>query len=158
MKPHSWKDFAPWFLTITCTLTLIVIGLFLETNINWYKNTVFNNSISEANTPEFRFYAYHLHLSMIKRSIGLFSGFAIMFLGMGVAFYTLKDTTTIDGQTKVLSMKLATASPGIVALIVGAYLIVSTINSKDYFPPYNSSELSQIQKPLDTSLKPEIPK
>lgn len=91
MKINNWKDFAPWFLTIACAFTLLFIGVFLVKNINWYKESVFNDQIKEINNPEYRFYAYHLHLSMIKRSIGLFSGFAIMFLGLGVAFYTLKD-------------------------------------------------------------------
>lgn len=156
MKPYTWKGFAPWFLSITSSLTLIVIGFFLVLNIEWYKNAVFDSSIQEVNTPEFRFYAYHLHLSMIKRSVGLFSGFAIMFLGMGVAFYTLRENTTIDGQAKGISMKLATASPGIIALLVGAYLISSSISSKDTFPPYGV-ELQQNEKPLDPSLKPELP-
>ena len=157
MKIINWKVFAPWFLTLTCTLTLIIIGIFLVSNINWYKSTVFEESVKDVNNPEYRFYAYHLHLSMIKRSVGLFSGFAIMFLGMGVSFFTLKDSTSIDTQSSIVSMKLITASPGIIAIIVGAYLISSTINSKDNFPSYNNIGLIQTDKPLDTINKPQIP-
>ena len=153
----GWKKFAPWFLTFACLITLIVIGLFLNENINWFKSMIFNGSINEVNTPQYRIYAHHLHLSMVKRSIGLFSGFAIMFLGMGVSFYSLKDLTTIDGQGGGLSMKIVTASPGIVALIIGAYLIYSTIDSKDIFPPYGTSE-NVIEQPLDSSKIPDFPK
>ena len=156
MKKISWTIFAPWFLTFACAVTLVIIGFFLVNNINWYKTTVFDKSIIGINTPEYRFYAYHLHLSMIKRSIGLFSGFSIMFLGLGIAFYTLKENISIDGQAKGLSLKLVTASPGIIALIVGAYLVTSTIDSKDHFPPYNAESI-QNDKPLDTVNKPIIP-
>lgn len=157
MKKTIWNDFAPWFLTIACTFVLILIGIFLLTNINWYKTTVFSSEISEVNSPEFRFYAYHIHLSMIKRSIGLFSGFAMMFLGMGVAFYTLKNFTTIDGQTKGISLKLATASPGIIALITGAFLIAFTINNKDYFPNYATVPPNQSDQNSGSLTDPQIP-
>jgi len=157
MKNNNWKDFAPWFLTIACTFTMIFIGTFLINNINWYKESVFSSNIKEINNPDYRFYAYHLHLSMIKRSIGLFSGFAIMFLGLGVAFYTLKDDMTFGANVSGgVSAKIVTASPGIIALIIGAYLIVATINSKDYFPPYNCQGIYSNQ-PLDTSNRPIVP-
>lgn len=151
----KWDNFAPWFITIASTVALAAIGFFLIRNINWYKDSVFDDAIKDVNTPEFRFYAYHLFLSMVKRSIGLFSGFAIMFLGMGVAFFTLKESTTVDGQVKGASIKLVTASPGIIALLIGAFLIASTINSKDNFPAYNSVE--PIEQPLNVRERPEVP-
>ena len=153
---YNWNTFVPWFLTVACTLTLIVIGFFLIRNIEWYKANVFSDTVLEVNKPEYRFYAYHLHLSMIKRSVGLFSGFAIMFLGLGVAFYTLKKESNIDASGGGFSAKIATASPGIIALLVGAYLIVSTIQSKDYFPDYDTTK-HKTQKVLDTNKKPELP-
>ena len=107
MNKYDWNRFVPWFLTIACTITLIVIGVFLIMNIEWYKESVFDKEVLEINKPEYRFYAYHLHLSMIKRSIGLFSGFAIMFLGLGVAFFTLKDNTTIDASGVGFTTKIA---------------------------------------------------
>lgn len=155
MLQQNWNRFVPWFLTIACSLVLIVIGLFLIKNIEWYKDGVFNNHIPEVNSPEYRFYAYHLHLSMIKRSIGLFSGFAVMLLGLGVAFFTLKESTNIDAQGAGFTAKIATASPGIIAILVGAYLIVSTIKSKDIFPDYKDNNVEQ--GALDTSKKPNLP-
>lgn len=131
--------------------------MFLIRNIEWYKESVFNDAVAEVNEPEYRFYAYHLHLSMIKRSIGLFSGFAIMFLGLGVSFFTLKDKTDIDAKGGGFAVKIATASPGIVALLVGAYLIISTIDSKDNFPEYNDGKGQQSGKVLDKRKKPPPP-
>ena len=67
------------------SVVLITIGLFLINNINWFNEGVFLND-ADLNL-EYKVYAYQMHLSMIKRSVGLFSGFALMFLGIGVAFY-----------------------------------------------------------------------
>lgn len=153
MQQTNWNRFAPWFLTIACTIALIIIGYFLVKNINWYKESVFENGLKAAEDPEYRFYAYHLHLSMIKRSIGLFSGFAIMFLGLGVAFFTLKDNTNIDASGGGFSAKIVTASPGIVALLVGAYLIISTIKSKDEFPLFKAKQ----EVPVNSIPRPPVP-
>ena len=155
MQQRNWNRFVPWFLTIACTVALIVLGLFLIKNIQWYKESVFNPAIAEINDPDYRFYAYHLHLSMIKRSIGLFSGFSVMLLGLGVAFFTLKDRTNLEAEGAGFSAKIATASPGIIALIVGAYLISSTISSKDNFPSYKNDKASS--EVLDVSKKPTLP-
>lgn len=156
MSENKWNKFVPWFLTIACTITLIVIGLFLIQNIEWFKESVFSKGIEDINKPEYRIYAYQMHLSMIKRSIGLFSGFAIMFLGLGVAFFTMKDTTSLNASGGGFTAKIATASPGIIALILGAYLIISTIKSKDNFPSYGAEEVQEDF--LDTTNLPELPK
>ncbi|MDB4293100.1 hypothetical protein N9954_06785 [Maribacter sp.] len=155
MEQRNWNRFVPWFLTIACTLVLIVIGLFLIKNIEWYKESVFDSSIPDVKSAEYRFYAYHLHLSMIKRSIGLFSGFAVMLLGLGVAFFTLKDPTNIEAQGGGFKAKLITASPGIIAVLVGAYLIMSTIKSKDQFPTYKA--IGAEKEVLDSSIRPPLP-
>jgi len=155
MDKTNWNKFVPWFLTIACTITLIVIGAFLIQNIEWYKQSVFSDNVNQVLEPKYRFYAYHLHLSMIKRSIGLFSGFAIMFLGLGVAFFTLKNNSTIDASGGGFTAKIATASPGIIALLVGAYLIIATIKSKDSFPPYEANGVTETV--LDTTKKPKPP-
>jgi len=156
MNKIDWNKFAPWFLTIACTIVLIIIGIFLINNIQWYKESVFDKAILDTDTPKYRFYAYHLHLSMIKRSIGLFSGFSIMFLGLGVAFFTLKESTSIDTKGVGFTAKIVTASPGIIALLVGAFLITSTINSKDKFPEYDP--IKPHEQPLDKNKIPDSPK
>ncbi len=153
MEGSKWQQYIPWFLTIACTAVLIIIGKFLVGNIEWYKESVFNSEVEQVTDPEYRFYAYHLHLSMIKRSVGLFSGFAVMFLGLGVAFFTLKNNANFEAEGAGFTAKLVTASPGLVALVVGAYLIITTINSKDEFPMYK--ELPKKEK-VDKSKMPEL--
>ncbi|TSE04001.1 MULTISPECIES: hypothetical protein [Aquimarina] len=134
----SWEKYIPWFLTIASSIVLIAIGFFLINNINWFKEGVFENK-ADLNL-EYKVYAYQMHLSMIKRSVGLFSGFALMFLGIGVAFYSLKRQTTLNLEGAGITASLVTASPGIVAMILGAFLIISTIKSKDDFPNFEDSD------------------
>ena len=132
--PLSWTNWIPLYLTIASAITLILIGFFLVENIQWYKNEVF--AIYEARFGTYRMRAFDVHLSMIKRSIGLFSGFSMLFLGLGVSFYSIKRGTELGVQSELWSANLVTASPGIVSMIVGAWLISFTIQSKDTFLPY----------------------
>jgi hypothetical protein len=142
-KISAWEKFIPWFLTTTCTLTLIAIALFLVLNIEWFKSNAFAGvGNADAN---YNIYAYQMYLAMIKGSIGLFSGFALMFLGTGVAFYSLKNLTRLNMESKGLRMSLVTASPGIIAMVLGAVMVMFTIGSKNEFPPY--SETQHIQVP-----------
>lgn len=133
---NKWISVIPWFITIASTCALIAIGYFLIENIQWYKESVFNDSIKDVNEGAYRIRAYDLHLSMIKRSVGLFSGFAIMFIGLGVSFFTLKKNTEMELKSQIWSVNLVTASPGILAVLVGGFLIISTIKSKDSFGSY----------------------
>jgi hypothetical protein len=84
---------------------------------------------------------------MIKRSVGLFSGFALLFLGTGVVFYTLKTDSNIEIHSGGLSGTIATASPGLIAMALGVLLLLGTIASKDDFPPYTGEEVSP-RKPM----------
>jgi hypothetical protein len=130
-----WERAAPWFLTIVSTLVLCSIAWFLIENIFWFRHNVFTDPRADG---AYRMHVFHLHISMIKRSIGLFSGFALVFVGAGVSFYNVKTTTDIDFRSQPLSLKLATFSPGIIAMILGTALLMFTIASKDEFPPYPS--------------------
>lgn len=132
----KWSNVIPWFLTIACTISLIALCIFLVRNIEWYKSSVFDGDF--AKDGAYRMRAYDLHLSMIKRSVGLVSGFSIMFLGLGVSFFTLKRQTEIGMQAKGVSANLVTASPGIIAVTFGCLLIWGTIASKDSFGKYQA--------------------
>lgn len=142
-EQSNWEKNIPWFLTLASSIVLVAIGYFLISNINWFKEGVFNNDADL--DLEFKVYAYQMHLSMIKRSVGLFSGFAVMFLGIGVAFYSVKKQTTLNVKGAGITASLVTASPGIVAMVLGAYLIISTINSKDNFPNFEESNKTEIK-------------
>ncbi|MFL5381750.1 MAG: hypothetical protein ACJ8GN_04475 [Longimicrobiaceae bacterium] len=131
---RRWEDSIPWFLTIASTVTLICIASFLVENILWFRAHALDGVPATATT--YHLHIYHLHLAMIKRSVGLFSGFALLFLGTGVVFYTLKTQSHVNLGNEKLSAGIVTASPGIIAMTLGVLLILGTIASKDEFPGY----------------------
>lgn len=147
-----WEQYIVWFITIASTGVLITIGNFLINNIEWFKQSLFDKKANAFDGPQYRIYAYHLYLSIIKRSIGFFSGFAIMFLGMAVSFYSMKEKTTGEVKTSSITTAITTSSPGIIAQIIGGILIILTIQSKDEFPPYDYTE--KVNQPGDPYIPP----
>jgi hypothetical protein len=131
-----WERYIPWFLTVASFLVLCSIAWFLIENIFWFRNSV---SIGSQTDLGYRMHIFHLHIAMIKRSVGLFSGFALLFVGAGVSFYSVKSSTAVDVTSHPVSLKLATFSPGIIAMILGTALLMFTIASKDEFPAYQNS-------------------
>lgn len=134
---ENWKNIIPWYMTILSTIVLICLAIFLIANIEWFKDQAMSSNSWSIDL--FQLHIHHLHVSMVKRSVGLFSGCSALFIGMAVCFYTLKQQTNMDLKTGGVSLAIATSSPGIVAMLVGSYLIVSTIESKDHFDSYNSA-------------------
>lgn len=145
----SWQKNVPWVLTISSFIVLMIIGYFLVDNVNWFKEIVFKGVDKNNLNTNYQIHVYHMHLSMIKRSVGLFSGFAVMFLGIGVSFYTIKELTKLEVASSSISGSVITASPGIIAMIVGALLIILTINSKDVFPNFSDNPTSQSPYTVD---------
>jgi p-aminobenzoyl-glutamate transporter AbgT len=151
---ESWKNIIPWYMIILSTIVLICLAIFLVENIEWFKEQA--KSSDSWSSDLFQLHIHHIHVSMIKRSVGLFSGFSALFIGMAVCFYTLKQQTNMDLKTGGVSLAVATSSPGIVAMLIGCYLIVSTIDSKDHFDSYSSAVESSSAK--DKALIQEINK
>ncbi len=135
MDSGAWRNFAPWFLTITSTVVMVGLGYFLVSNIEWYKDTAFNteNSLFCLDSQKNILERFHLHSSLIKRSVSMFAGVGVLLIGLGVSFYTIDRMTHTKISTGGLAFQLATASPGIVALFIGAVLIITTLTSKDTF-------------------------
>jgi len=142
----QWHRAAPWILTASALFCLISIGIFLIVNINWFKTeAIFTRDSTSA---IYHLQLYQIHLSFLKRSIGLFSGFSLLFIGLGVSFYTLNSTNTLKLESINYKSQLATASPGLVCVIVGAVVLTSAVSSQDTFSfkaPEGASENSQLQ-------------
>lgn len=141
----AWTEFIPWFMTAVSILVLICLAWFLLENVFWFRRTA--TAISAPTDAAYRIYIYHLHLSMIKRSVGLFAGFALIFVGTSVAFYTLKQDIALDGAASGFSARLNTASPGIIAMVLGVGLIMFTIHSKDSFPAPPGTQSVHVNAP-----------
>jgi hypothetical protein len=140
----KWKTIIPWYMTILSTIILACLAIFLVGNIEWFKEQAISSS--SWSSELFQIHIHHLHISMIKKSVGLFSGFSALFIGMAVCFYTLKQQSNMNLSSGKISLAIATSSPGIIAMVLGSYLIISTIDSKDHFDSYNSDSESAVVK------------
>lgn len=181
ISPTRWETTAPWILSITTVGSLVAIGLFLTLNVQWFKTEAFkpvtfahsDSTLAASPTTDhsasttdlrYRIYVFHLHTSMIKRSVALFTGFAVTLIGLGVSFYTLRSTSNLGFDTPTLRTRLVTASPGLIAVVVGAIMVLYTVSSKDVFSPIGlipSSAETQLIAPASSSSHPipamEIP-
>ena len=137
--PTLWEQTVPWFLTITSTLTLIAIAWYLVENVLFFRSTAFGEDTG--GDLVFRMHAHHLHIAMVKRSVGLFSGFALLFLGTGIIFFQTRSRSRykVTGQVgpQTLGAEIVTASPGIIAITLAVILLLGTIAIKDRFPDYS---------------------
>ncbi len=147
-KGH-WEVVIPWFLTLTSTALLIGIAWFLYENLIWLRHDSLVLHGSE--DLEYRSHAYFLYVSSVRRSVGLFSGIALMLLGIGVSFYTIKTQTKLHiGGMEKFTVGLITASPGIIAMLLGVLLIVHNTSSKDKIPMYEKEKVETKKMLRDT--------
>jgi hypothetical protein len=147
-----WEEMIPWFMTAISVLVLICLAWFLLENIYWFRSTA--TAPGTPNASEYRIYVYQMHLAMINRSVGLFAGFSLIFVGTSVAFFTLKKYTRIEGTAGGATAKLSSASPGIIAMFLGVALIMFAIGSKDDFPPPPTGQAVDI-RPQSNEPRPQ---
>ena len=140
----QWSTLIPWFLTVGSAAVLYMIAYFLVDNIQWFRALALSDPA--ADNLEFRMHVHHLHFAMIKRAIGLFSGFSLVFLGLGAAFYHSRARSSISAQVpNSVAVEVVSASPGVLAMVLGVVLLVTTIVSKDRFPVYLESPPTSMQ-------------
>ncbi len=128
-----------WFTRTVTSLAAVIfaaaIGRFLMNSVQWMQNWV-----QPTNTGDpliYKLHVLHVYSAMIKRSIALFAAFTLLLLGLGASFFSLQRMTNIGADTPGgVKVRLATASPGIVAMVLGTSLIIFATNSKDQFPNY----------------------
>jgi hypothetical protein len=125
--PSKWHGLIPWYITIISTLSLILVAFYLYRNIEWFKNSSMDDPELQTNAA-YRIFIYSSHLSMLKRSLGIITGIAITFIGLGVSFYALEKTADVEISGFA---KLTAFSPGLFAILFGCFLISQAISSKD---------------------------
>lgn len=135
--PNNWERFVPWFLTIISATILIGIGYFIVDNVLWLRDHMFEGGIED--DLSYRSHQYFLLVSTVRRSAGLFAGIALILLGVGVVFYVAKTQTKMDFSSSGVSLGLVTASPGIVAMALGTFLVAHNTASKDLIPIFGSN-------------------
>lgn len=141
--PNSWEQFVPWFLTIISATVMIGIGWFLVDHIQWLRGHMFDDTTAE--NLSYRSHQYFLLVSTMRRSAGLFAGISLILLGVGVVFYVAKTQTKLDVSSGAFSVGIVTASPGIIAMALGTFLVAHNTASKDLIPIFGSEIASENQ-------------
>ena len=129
-KPGKLNTITPIILLIVSLLILIIMVSFFIHNFYFFRGIV--QVEYQDSEKAYKLQIFHLYQSFVKRGLGLFSGFSLIFIGTGISYYT-STKTKLEAQQGDLKFSLITASPGIVALVIGAILISVTIMSKDSF-------------------------
>ncbi len=138
---------------------VICIGWFLVANIEWFKANAFPHG--EGYNAYYHIHVSHLFLSVLKRSVALFSGFFLMFIGSSILLFTSQQQTKVGIENAGVKANLETAAPGMVAMLFGMLLIMQTTASKDTFPDYveeNPSTPAEM-KPIEQTklIRPPLP-
>ncbi|WP_448104056.1 hypothetical protein [Pedobacter panaciterrae] len=84
---------------------------------------------------QYRVFFYTTYLGFIKRSLGIITGISITFIGLGVSFFAMSKESKLEVKGVA---QLASVSPGLIAICLGCYLIIKSIESKDnikFAPP-----------------------
>lgn len=130
-----WSQFSYWLVTTLSLAALACIAGFLVLNVEWFKAHALPPD-SQAFDPRYQIYMSHIFLSMIKRSVALFAGFFLMFIGSSILLFVSKNQHEIQVENGLLKASLISASPGMVALLCGLVLLMHATASKDSFPDY----------------------
>lgn len=134
---NSWERFVPWYLTLISATVLIGIGWFLVDQIIWLRGQMFD--AQTATNLSYRSHQYFLLVSTMRRSAGLFAGISIVLLGIGVVFHVARDRSKLDVSWGGVTLGIVTASPGIIAMVLGTFLVAHNTASKDVVPIYGGS-------------------
>lgn len=140
----TWSTFAYWLVSASSMAAVISIGWFLVTNIEWFKANAIPSGPGYG--PEYHMHISHLFLSVLKRSVALFSGFFLMFIGSSILLFISQQQTNVSVENRDLKATLETAAPGMVAMLFGLVLLMHTISSKDEFPPYDAANDAIIEQ------------
>lgn len=157
----TWDKEVLYGLILLFSIALILLFIFLICDIFSSKNyslPATKPTSYESYTIYRYIYMNILHTNMIKRSVGLFCGFAIMLFGNIISFYVGKKQIKILALSDILKEntkystksdknKIAAAviiiSPAITTLIVGALIMIFSIYSQDKLPDYNSNTANE---------------
>jgi len=148
--PSNWEKFVPWYLTAISAVLLVGIGWFILSNIYWLRGHMFTTEVDDLS---YRAHQYFLLISSIRRSAGLFAGIALMLLGVGIVFYVARSSSKLDMNLHGVSLGIVTASPGIIAMALGSFLIAHNTASKDLIPIFGTSDVQsqELQQGLENA-------
>ncbi|MFC0350405.1 hypothetical protein [Undibacterium danionis] len=138
MEKASWQRITPWFLMIASSIVIYTIGHFLIQNMEWFRANA--TLVISGHSENYQIHILHIHAATLKRLIGFFASFCLIFLGTGVSIYAVQNATKFSGEANSAKLSLVTTSPGIVAMLLGTVLMIYAVTSKDEFPAFDGSE------------------
>lgn len=105
--------------------------------IAWTANTLFNLGALHPDDALYSWTSMTVLANTTMRVLGIFFGAACMFAGAATAFYVTGQTNNLSGGggqgSNAFQFALATASPGIVAILAGAAVVVLSVYAKSTF-------------------------
>ena len=123
-------------LTMTAIALFITLGCALIF-IAWTANVLFSLGGMHTDDPLYSWTSMTVLANTTMRVLGIFFGAGCMFAGAATAFYTVGHNTNISGgggqASSAFQFAIATASPGIIAIVAGATVVVSTVYAKSTF-------------------------
>ena len=150
----AWQQ-RVWVACSFALLLVILVLLLLVGSALWHVMALLEQKTSDL---AFIFSGMALVTSSLLRLLAILIGGAIAFVGLAVSFFAHQKATSIasDVVHEQVNAKaaLATNSPGIVAVVIGACVIIVSLFSKathSYFPGRNVGEGIVAPEP------PEVP-
>jgi hypothetical protein len=137
-KPTIWQNTIPIFIAVSCIFMLGFMIFFLYKNLFWFQAHALDTANINFN-DEYKLSVFVIQNNIINKSSGLLAGFTIMVLGLSSAFYTLKDASKIKLESSNISATILTTSPGIIAMLLGCIISITTLTSSEELPKYKKS-------------------
>ncbi|MFV5642467.1 hypothetical protein [Acinetobacter oleivorans] len=141
----GWQKFM-WFgvglgLFSIITALLVGVGLLLVQIVDIINNNGNKDLV-------FTFSSIGLVTTILIRLLAVLIGAAISFTGLAISFFAYEKAINFSGtmnasETTVAKATLATYSPGIVGMIVGAVIIICAIFAKSNFK-YDSPQITTV--------------
>lgn len=150
----SWQKFM-WFgvgfgLLLTIIVLLAGVGVLLVQIVDIIK--------TKGDDLVFTFSGIGLVTTILIRLLAVLIGAAISFTGLAISFFAYEKAINFSGtmnasETTVAKATLATYSPGIVGMIVGAVIIICAIFAKSNFQYKPSQTTTMTQSSYATNGK-----
>lgn len=133
----SPRNFTPQWQRVLLTATGVALAITLAALLLfiWWHTAQLHELASRTNSSEsFAWGAIGLMNVFMIRLLAILCGTAVMFGGVATAFFTIERDIKMSGgathDKSALKGALATASPGVVAVLAGAVVIGMAVNSR----------------------------
>jgi hypothetical protein len=130
-RPPSWQGFVMKGTAGVLWTVILASLLFIAWNTFVIANIV---GTFKPHSPMYSWAGMNILSGTMLRTLAIFFGAAVMFAGAATAFYTIGQSINVSGEkgsgADALKFAVATASPGVIAVLAGAFVISVAVLSK----------------------------